>query len=132
MGGKRQLGYRVEQFGLYHLFWFWRKPQCVKYDFSEEKESSDGEKYYNLECCYLDLDGEKFGEDSIQIQIPKFLGTKRIDALEAFPLTYLFSCRRNSGLVTAKGALRNATEIEVPHGPSDLDRFLPRLQKEAV
>jgi hypothetical protein len=62
------------------------KPRCVKYDFGEEKESPDGKKYYNLECRYLDFDGEKFGEASIEVTIPKFLGTKPINALEAFPL----------------------------------------------
>ena len=64
------------------------KQRCIKYDFGEEKESLDGEKFFNLECRYLDFDGEKFGEASIQVKIPKFLGTKPINALKAFPLQY--------------------------------------------
>jgi hypothetical protein len=60
------------------------KQRCIKYDFGEEKESLDGEKYFNLECRYLDFDSEKFGEVSIQVKIPKFLRTKLINALEAF------------------------------------------------
>jgi hypothetical protein len=39
-----------------------------------------------MECHYLDFDGEVFGEVSIQLVIPEFRGTKRINILEAFPL----------------------------------------------
>jgi hypothetical protein len=64
------------------------KPRCVKYDSSKEKETRDGLKYRNLDCCYLGFDSEEFGEASIQFKIPKFQGTKRINALTAFPLQY--------------------------------------------
>jgi hypothetical protein len=64
------------------------KPRCVKYDSSEEKETRDGDKYRNLECRYIDFNGEELGEASIQLKIPKFQGTKRINALKAFPLQY--------------------------------------------
>jgi hypothetical protein len=41
-----------------------------------------------MECRYLDFNGEVFGEVSIELRILKFCGTKRISALEAFPLQY--------------------------------------------
>jgi hypothetical protein len=64
------------------------RPRCVKYDFNEEKETLEGEKYRSLDCRYLDFDGEKLGEAETKLKIPKFHGTKRINALQAFPLQY--------------------------------------------
>jgi hypothetical protein len=65
-----------------------KKPRCVIYDSAEEKTSKFGVKYYNMECRYLDFNGEVFGEVSINLSIPKFHGAKRINTLEAFPLQY--------------------------------------------
>jgi hypothetical protein len=65
-----------------------RKPRCVRYDFGEEKETTQGVKYFELQCCYLDFDGKVFGEVIDRLPIEKFHGAKRIDALEAFPLVY--------------------------------------------
>jgi hypothetical protein len=65
-----------------------RKPRCVIYDSGEEKKSTFGVKYYHMECRYLDFNGEVFGEVSVELQISKFHGTKRINTLEAFPLQY--------------------------------------------
>ncbi len=64
------------------------KPRCVIYDACEEKTTKSGLKYCNMECRYLDFDGEVLGEVSIELHIPKFRGTKRINTLEAFPLQY--------------------------------------------
>jgi hypothetical protein len=64
------------------------KPRCVTYDGGEEKETSHGVKYYNMECRYLDYDGQVFGEASIDLAIVKFRGKKRISTLKAFPLQY--------------------------------------------
>jgi hypothetical protein len=47
-----------------------------------------GAKYWNMDCCYLDFNGECLGSATIELEIPKFRGTKRINALEAFPLQY--------------------------------------------
>jgi hypothetical protein len=41
-----------------------------------------------MECRYIDFDGEAFGDVSLNLVIPKFRGTKRIDTLTAFPLQY--------------------------------------------
>ena len=47
-----------------------------------------GAKYWSIDCCYLDFNGEDLGSAAIELKIPKFRGAKRINALEAFPLEY--------------------------------------------
>ncbi|KAK3169608.1 hypothetical protein OEA41_008992 [Lepraria neglecta] len=64
------------------------KPRCVIYDDGEEKETNNRLKYYQMECRYLDHDGQVFGEASINLAIVKFRGKKRISTLNAFPLRY--------------------------------------------
>ncbi len=64
------------------------KPRCVIYDACEEKATKSGLKYCKMECRYYDFDGEVFGEVSVELHIPKFRGTKRINTLEAYPLQY--------------------------------------------
>ncbi|KAI4166536.1 MAG: hypothetical protein LQ343_007967, partial [Gyalolechia ehrenbergii] len=59
-----------------------QKPRCTIYDGGEEKETSSGLKYFNMECRYLDYDGQVFGEASIDIPIVKFRGKKRISTLK--------------------------------------------------
>jgi hypothetical protein len=65
-----------------------RKPRCLRYELGEEKKTSQGVKYFELQCRYLDFDGKVFGEVMDRLPIEKFHGAKRIDALEAFPLVY--------------------------------------------
>ncbi len=64
------------------------KPRCVLFDGGEEKETNFGVKYYNMECRYLDYNGQVFGEASVDLAIFKFRGRKRISTLKAFPLQY--------------------------------------------
>jgi hypothetical protein len=64
------------------------KPRCVKYDFGQEKKTSQGVKYFELESRYLDFDGRVFGEATEELGIEKFRGARRIDSLKAFPLKY--------------------------------------------
>ena len=64
------------------------KPRCVMYDNGEEAETSDGLKYYKMDCRYLDYDGKVFGELPIHLAIVKFRGKKRISTLDAFPLQF--------------------------------------------
>lgn len=47
-----------------------------------------GMKYWSVNCRYLDFNGEDFGTAPIELKIPKFRGSKRISALQAFPLQY--------------------------------------------
>jgi hypothetical protein len=41
-----------------------------------------------MDCHYFDFDGIAFGKTSIELVIPKFRGTQRINTLPAFPLKY--------------------------------------------
>jgi hypothetical protein len=65
-----------------------KKPRCVIYDSADEKVNGSGEKYLSMACRYLDFDGKTIGKASINLAIPKFRGTKRINTLRAFPLKY--------------------------------------------
>ena len=64
------------------------KPRCVVYESGEENETTNGLKYYKLECRYLDYDGQVFGEAPVHFAITKFRGTKPISTLTAFPLQH--------------------------------------------
>ncbi|OAF59670.1 hypothetical protein VC83_03769 [Pseudogymnoascus destructans] len=64
------------------------KPRCVRFDFGEEKKTNSGFIYWKLECRYLDFDGKEYGNVPIELGIPKFRGTKRINLLETFPLQH--------------------------------------------
>ncbi|KAI9809913.1 MAG: hypothetical protein M1825_000346 [Sarcosagium campestre] len=62
------------------------KPRCVKHDLGEEKITPQGVKYFELECRYLDYDGNVFYEVTERLGIEEFRGARRIDSLNAFPL----------------------------------------------
>ena len=63
------------------------KPQCVKFDFGEEKKL-DGMSYFSLHCRYLDFDGKLFGDVPTQLPITQFRGTQKIQNLASYPLRY--------------------------------------------
>ena len=65
-----------------------KKPRCIKYDFGEEKTTSDGMEYFHIRGRYVDFDGKLFGEVPIQTGILKFRGSKPINSLDVFPLRY--------------------------------------------
>jgi hypothetical protein len=80
-----------------------QKPRCVRYNFGEEKTLKSGAKFWNLDCRYLDFNGEDFGSVSIELQISKFRGTRRINTLEAFPLQYHADVRAARADLLASG-----------------------------
>ncbi|EED11527.1 conserved hypothetical protein [Talaromyces stipitatus ATCC 10500] len=49
------------------------KPRCLRFGIGEEKTTLFG-PIFNLDCQYLDSDGEKVGFASIDLNIPKFAG----------------------------------------------------------
>ncbi|KAF8540209.1 P-loop containing nucleoside triphosphate hydrolase protein [Trichophaea hybrida] len=65
-----------------------KKPRCVIYDSAEEMINRSKKKYWSMDCRFSDFDGKTFGKASIELVIPKFRGTKRINTLPAFPLKY--------------------------------------------
>ena len=65
-----------------------KNPRCVTYDSAEEKMNRWKMRYFNMDCRYFDFDGIAFGKASIELVIPKFRGTQRINTLPAFPLKF--------------------------------------------
>jgi hypothetical protein len=65
-----------------------KKPRCVTYDSAEERTNRWKMRYFSMDCRYFDFDGIAFGKTSIEVVIPKFRGTQRINTLQAFPLKY--------------------------------------------
>jgi hypothetical protein len=69
------------------------------------KTTTQGVKYFELECRYHDFDGQVFGEVIERLAIEEFRGARPIDSLDAFPLRYhpskekleedLVACGRN-------------------------------------
>ena len=64
------------------------KDRGVVFDHGEEKEDNFKRKYYNLSCRYRDYNGTVFGETTIDLQISKFAGSRRIETLTTFPFAY--------------------------------------------
>jgi hypothetical protein len=63
------------------------KPRGVKYRDGGEKSGLFGD-FYQMNCDYLDSDGDHFGLVSIDLPVPRFSGVKRIATLPCFPLSY--------------------------------------------
>lgn len=64
------------------------QPRCVEYDYSEEKMTVQGEKYFQIQGHYFDYDGRVFGEAKETLEIEKFREVRRIETLSAFPLAH--------------------------------------------
>ena len=64
------------------------KSRCVVFDDGEEEQTSNGLRYFKIECQYLDYDGRKFEKASIDLVIVEFREKKRISTLKAFSLQY--------------------------------------------
>jgi hypothetical protein len=65
-----------------------KKPRYITYDSAEEKTTRSKKKYLSIDCRFFDFDSKTFGKAFIELVIPKFRGTKRINTLLAFPLKY--------------------------------------------
>lgn len=63
------------------------EPQCFKYDSGEFVTDEYGQKF-RLRGRLFNYNGERFGEASIQRDLAKFHGRKRIEDLDVLPLTY--------------------------------------------
>lgn len=61
--------------------------RCLRFKSGEEKMVR-GEKYYFLNCHYLDYDGKIFGQASTTLEIANFHGARRISTLNIFPLQH--------------------------------------------
>ena len=65
-----------------------KKPRCIKYDFGEERATSDRVVYFHIKGRYIGFNGKVFGEVPINTGILKFRGSKPINSLDVFPLRY--------------------------------------------
>ncbi|OAG36189.1 splicing factor 3A subunit 3 [Fonsecaea monophora] len=64
------------------------KPRCFRYGMGEEKKTEQGVEYFELQCQYLDFDGEVFGAVLTKLAIEKFRGARQIYTLNAYPLEF--------------------------------------------
>lgn len=65
------------------------EPRCVKLGWGSEKyDHQRQETFFCMDCHYIDYDGKTFGEAKAFLDIPEFVGSRRIDSLPVFPLAY--------------------------------------------
>jgi hypothetical protein len=104
-----------------------KKPRCIKYDFGEERTTSDGVAYFHIKGRYVDFNGKVFGEVPIDTGILKFRGSKPINSLDVFPLRYhenvdqvraeLIKCGQKFGSLKSVGHLQySGTAFQVVKG----------------
>ena len=104
-----------------------QKPRCIKYDFGEERTTSDGVVYFHIKGRYVDFNGKVFGEVPIDTGILKFRGSKPINSLAVFPLQYhgnadeiraeLVKCGQKFGSLKSVGHLQySGTAFQVVKG----------------
>lgn len=62
------------------------KQKCLRYGMGEKKKTEQGVEYFELECRYLDFDGDLFGTVVDKLKIQKFRGARPINSLEVVPL----------------------------------------------
>ena len=64
------------------------KPRYIKFNFSEERTSYKGEKFFYIKGQYIDYNSKGFSKAVIVVPIWKFQGLKPIYSLKYFPLKY--------------------------------------------
>ncbi|KAI9770678.1 MAG: hypothetical protein M1839_003062 [Geoglossum umbratile] len=79
------------------------QPRCLKFDFGQMEQSSQGECFFKLDCRYLDYDGKVFGEVETSLAVTEFRGVKKINTLHVFPLQYHEQAERLKDALAARG-----------------------------
>ena len=79
------------------------QPRCLKFDFGQTEQSSQGECFFKLDCRYLDYDGKVFGEAEASLTVAEFRGVKKINTLDVFPLQYHEQTEKLKDALTARG-----------------------------
>jgi hypothetical protein len=62
------------------------KPRCIKYESAAEETTQSGVEYFHIKGSYLDFDRNILGRVPIKTAILKFVRSKPVNSLEAFPL----------------------------------------------
>ena len=120
-----------------------KKLRCIKYDFGEERTTSNGVAYFHIRGRYVDFDGKVFGEVPIDMGILKFRGSKFINSLDVFPLQYhenvdqvraeLVKCGRKFGSLNRFGLLQyNGTAFQVVRGELVATSISSRIMVDAA
>jgi hypothetical protein len=120
-----------------------KKPRCIKYDFGEERTTSDGVVYFHIKGRYVDFNGKVFGEVPIDTGILKFRGSKPINSLDVFPLQYhdnadqvraeLVKCGQKFGSLKSVGHLQySGTAFQVLRGEPVAMSISSRIMVDAA
>ena len=54
----------------------------------EDKKTHQGVEFFELQCQYLDFDGNVFGAVTEKLAVEKFRGARRINTLTTFPIQF--------------------------------------------
>ncbi|KAI9767831.1 MAG: hypothetical protein M1839_004332 [Geoglossum umbratile] len=79
------------------------QPRCLKFDFGQMEQSSQGECFFKLDCRYLDYNGKVFGEVETSLAVAEFWGAKKINTLDVFPLQYHEQAEKLRDALTTRG-----------------------------
>jgi hypothetical protein len=120
-----------------------KKQRCIKYDFGEERTTSDGVVYFHIKGRYVDFNGKVLGEVPINTGIMKFRGSKPINSLDVFPLRYhdnadqaraeLVKCGQKFGSLKSIGHLQySGTAFQVVRGEPVAMSISSRIMVDAA
>lgn len=62
--------------------------RCLQYNMGEEKKTEQGVEYFELQCQYLDFDGQVFGTVTEKLPIERFRGARAVTALDVYPMYF--------------------------------------------
>lgn len=60
--------------------------RCLRLSSANYGVDNHNQPVFWLSCAYVDFDGQRFGTQKLNISIPTFEGTKRVNSLNAFPI----------------------------------------------
>ena len=77
------------------------QPQGLLQLGSQYAQRANGQRYLDIRCLIISHDGDRFGHGELYFEINEFLGSRKIIALEVYPLRYDSNPQnRRDGLVS--------------------------------
>ena len=64
------------------------QPRCARFVSAEEKVDIHKGKYLGVKCRYLNYDGKRFGEATVELEVEEFSRVRKVGTLNAFPLHF--------------------------------------------
>jgi hypothetical protein len=104
------------------------QPRCLKFDFGQIEQSSQGERFFKLDCRYLNYDGKVFGEIETTLTVAEFRGVRKINTLDVFPLQYHEQVEKLKDTLTTRGR-KFVTLIGIHHRRYEGIAFVKRKEK---